>query len=67
MKLIISPAKKMNLREDELEISGMPPFMEQTGQILQYMRGLTRGEAQKLWKCNDSIADLNYERFYIWT
>lgn len=63
MKLIISPAKKMNQREDELEISGMPPFMEQTGQILQYMRGLTRGEAQKLWKCNDSIADLNYERF----
>ena len=63
MKLIISPAKKMNLREDELEISGMPPFLEQTGQILQYMRGLTRGEAQKLWKCNDSIADLNYERF----
>lgn len=63
MKLIISPAKKMNLREDELEISSMPPFMEQTGQILQYMRGLTRGEAQKLWKCNDSIADLNYERF----
>ena len=38
MKLIISPAKKMNQREDELEISGMPPFMEQTGQILQYMR-----------------------------
>ena len=63
MKLIISPAKKMNQREDELEISGMPPFMEQTGQILQYMRGLTRGEAQKLWKCNDSIADLNYKRF----
>ena len=44
MKLIISPAKKMNLREDELEISGMPPFLEQTGQILQYMRGLTRGD-----------------------
>ena len=63
MKLIISPAKKMNQREDELEISGMPPFMEQTGQILQYMRGLTRGEAQKLWKCNDSITDLNYKRF----
>ncbi len=63
MKLIISPAKKMNVREDELEISGTPAFPDKTGQLLQYMRGLTRDEAQKIWKCNDAIAELNYRRF----
>lgn len=63
MKLIISPAKKMNVREDELETSGTAPFMDKTGQLLQYMRGLTRSEAQKIWRCNDAIADLNYQRF----
>lgn len=63
MKLIISPAKKMNVREDELEPTALPHFLEQAGVLMNYMKGLTRSEAQAIWKCNDSIANLNYERF----
>ena len=64
MKLIISPAKKNEPTGGRAGDFRHAPFMEQTGQILQYMRGLTRGEAQKLWKCNDSIADLNYKLLF---
>lgn len=63
MKIIISPAKKMNVREDELEPSGLPCYIKEAGELMEYMRGLSRQEAKELWKCNDSIADLNYRRF----
>ncbi len=63
MKIIISPAKKMNVREDELEPSGLPCYIKEAGKLMEYMQGLSRREAQALWKCNDSIAKLNYRRF----
>ena len=50
MKLIISPAKKMNVREDELEPTALPHFLEQAGVLMNYMKGLTRSEAQAIWK-----------------
>ena len=63
MKLIISPAKKMNVREDELEPAALPCFLEQACALADYIKNLTLVEAQAIWKCNDSIARLNYERF----
>lgn len=63
MKLIISPAKKMNVREDELEQTGLPCLIDKAETLLNYMRGLDRRTAQEIWKCNDTIADLNFERF----
>ncbi len=63
MRIIISPAKKMNVDTDTLAPEGMPVFMEQTGQLLKWMRDLSYEEAKALWKCNDKIADQNYRRF----
>ena len=60
MKLIISPAKKMNEEEDLLEVRGLPVFADRTQILLDYMRGLDRSQAKALWKCNDAIAELNY-------
>ncbi len=62
MKLIISPAKKMNMEEDLLEVRSLPVFLDRTQILLDYMRGLDRNQAKALWKCNDAIADLNYTR-----
>ncbi len=62
MKLIISPAKKMNMEEDLLEVRSLPAFLDRTQILLDYMRGLNREQAKALWKCNDAIADLNYAR-----
>ena len=63
MKIIISPAKKMNIDTDTYEICGLPKFLENTKEIMEWVQSLDRGEMQKLWACNDQIADLNYERF----
>ena len=62
MKIIISPAKKMNIDTDTYEICGFPKFLEYTKEIMKWVQSLDRGEMQKLWACNDQIADLNYER-----
>lgn len=62
MKLIISPAKKMNV-EDKLPWRDYPEFLPRTEILLKYMQGLSYEEAKALWKCNDQIAELNMERF----
>ena len=53
----------MNVDTDTLASAGMPAFLEQTGKLLEWMRALSREEAQALWKCNDKIAEQNYQRF----
>ena len=64
MRLIISPAKKMNAAPDILEVSGYPEFLEDTDILRRYISGLSYGEAKALWKCNDAIAEQNFERFH---
>ncbi|HJD45879.1 MAG TPA: peroxide stress protein YaaA [Candidatus Mediterraneibacter norfolkensis] len=63
MKIIISPAKKMNIDTDTLAPEGMPVFLKETEQLLEWMRRLSFAEAKALWKCNDKIAEQNYKRF----
>lgn len=62
MKIIISPAKKMNADPDGLPWQDLPRFLERSEQLYRAMRALPADALQKLWKCNDSIARLNRER-----
>lgn len=62
MKIILSPAKKMNVDTDLLAIGGMPEYIEQTEEILKWLREKTRDELKEIWKCNDKLTDLNAER-----
>lgn len=62
MKIILSPAKKMNADTDMLEYIGLPVYLEQAQDILTWMQSKTYEELKKLWKCNDKIAKQNYER-----
>lgn len=62
MKILLSPAKKMNVNTDDLAPLGLPVFMEQTEEILHFLQGLSYAEAKKLWACNDRIAEKNYDR-----
>lgn len=63
MKIIISPAKKMNVREEELDWADLPCFLSKAETLKEYIRNLSPGEARALWVCNEKIAALNYERF----
>lgn len=62
MRIILSPAKKMNVNTDDLAPCGLPAFMEQTEEIVGFLRGLSYEEVKKLWACNDRIAEQNYDR-----
>lgn len=63
MNIIISPAKKMNNREDELDFADLPCFLSKAEVLKEYIRGLSLEEARALWVCNEAIARLNYDRF----
>lgn len=62
MKIILSPAKKMNVVPDLLAPRGMPVFLSRTEEILAWLRTKSYGELKKLWGCNDKIAEQNMER-----
>lgn len=62
MKIILSPAKKMNSDADTLAVAGLPAYTEKTEEILLWLRSKTYGELKALWKCNDKIAELNFNR-----
>lgn len=62
MRIIISPAKKMNTDTDSLPWKDLPVFLPDTEKILRKLRGMSYPELKKLWRCNDSIAQLNSRR-----
>lgn len=63
MKAIISPAKKMVVDPDSLPCETTPVFLEQAQQIAKMIQNMPYEALKKLWKCNDTIAQQNFERF----
>ena len=62
MKIIISPAKKMNIDTDSLVWRDLPEFLLQTDKILEKLQTMDYEALKKLWKCSDKIAEENMER-----
>ena len=62
MRIIISPAKKMDVDTDTLPWRDLPAFLPKTQQLLDRLRSMSEDELKRLWKCNDQIAVLNMER-----
>ena len=62
MRIIISPAKKMNQDTESLAWTDLPAFLEQTSQLLSALRAMSYEELKTLWRCNDQIAALNFQR-----
>ena len=62
MRIIISPAKKMNVDTDSLPWLDLPAFLPKTEELYDVLRSMSYEELKKLWKCNDSIAKLNVQR-----
>lgn len=63
MRIIISPAKKMNMDTDTFAYRDVPVFLGDTKVLMQWIQTLSYTEVKKLWHCNDKIAELNYDRF----
>ena len=62
MRIMISPAKKMNQDTDSLVWTDLPAFLDQTSQLLSALRTMSCAELKTLWRCNDQIAELNFQR-----
>ena len=70
MKIILSPAKKMNDKEQcssfgqsvfECTVT-QPIYLKKTEEILAWLRSQSYAELKKLWECNDKIAEQNFKR-----
>ena len=53
----------MNVDTDTYQVTGLPVFLEDTKLLMDEIRRLTFEQAKELWKCNDKLAQLNYDRF----
>ena len=62
MRIILSPAKKMNVDTDTLEPIGLPAFIDKSTEILAWLRSKSKEELKALWECNDKIAEQNCKR-----
>lgn len=62
MKIIISPAKKMNIEQD-VSPKSLPVFLGNTQEIKNTIQGLSYEALKDIWKCNDNLAKLNFDRF----
>lgn len=63
MKIIISPAKKMNTCVDFADAQGLPRFLDRTQQLLDHLKTLDHDALKKLLSCSDAITTLNEERY----
>ena len=59
MKIILSPAKKMNVENHRFPAETEPYFLKEAEALAQWMKGLSYEEAKTLWKCSDKLAQEN--------
>lgn len=62
MKIIISPAKKMNIQNDLFEAQTLPYFVQDAAHLCEVLRAKSAAELQILWQCNDKLTTLNRMR-----
>lgn len=63
MKVILSPAKRMRADDDFWPIQSLPPLMDKTARLWEYLKSLSLPELQRLLACNDTLAREAYERY----
>jgi cytoplasmic iron level regulating protein YaaA (DUF328/UPF0246 family) len=67
MKIVISPAKKLDLTSAYPPIKGTTPvFLDEAAEIIEVMRHKTPEEIKQLMKLSDNLANLNWERYQKW-
>ena len=66
MKILLSPAKMMNLETDVKWKATTPQFLEQSEEIMNVMKEMSATDLEKLMKISKDIADMNVERNQVW-
>lgn len=63
MNIIISPAKKMNIENDDIAYKTLPYFIEETKELYTSLEKLNYEDLKNILCCNDNIATLNFDRY----
>ena len=67
MKIVLSPAKKLDLKSQYPELSSTKPvFLEEAEKVIDVMRQKSPDEIKQLMKLSDNLANLNWERYQTW-
>ena len=67
MKIVLSPAKKLDLKSDYPAMSFTSPvFLEEAEQVIKVMRQKSPDDIKQLMKLSDNLANLNWERYHAW-
>ena len=61
MKIIISPAKKMNIQEDHPFEVTTPVFLEEAKELRKSLQTMDFKSLQSLWKCSEKLVRKNME------
>ena len=62
MKIILSPAKKMIADTDNIAPVELPVYIDKTAEVLNWMKSKSKEELKAILKCNDKIAEQNFNR-----
>ena len=67
MKIVLSPAKKLDLKSDYPALSYETPFfLNEAEQVINVMRQKSPDDIKQLMKLSDNLANLNWERYHAW-
>lgn len=66
MKILLSPAKMMNLETNAKWRATTPQFLEQSQDIMGVMKEMSTTDLEKLMKISKDIAEMNVERNQLW-
>lgn len=65
MKIIISPAKKMNIDSDTLPATALPQFVAEATHLAERLRGMDAAKLKALWRTSDKLTAENIARLQV--
>ena len=65
LKIVISPAKKMNITDEFPCNATVPVFSDRADVLHGILKNKNIQELKTLWKCSDKLAEQNYHRRFL--
>ena len=62
MKILLAPAKKMIVNDDDVTPRGLPVCIRETEELLRRLRGMSQEQLAETWKCSDRLMRENTAR-----
>jgi len=67
MKIILSPAKRLNENLGDISYKGtVPNFLSDSEELIKILKKYSKNDISSLMGLSDNLSDLNFNRFQIW-